>query len=243
MKKKSLLFAASAVLLLLSTVGSTRAALTYYSENYAVEVTVSSIGVSLLENGEIVSYRNYNENQWEEGSKGLLNGMLEEGEKLIPGKRYEEKLNVANSGSIDSYVRVSLYRSWKDADGNTDAMLSPELIDLNLNLDGSGWVEDTKASTPERTVLYYTGILPSGQTTPAFADGLKIDPAIMTKVTEQRETDGSGHQTITTAYAYDGYHFCVEAEVDAVQTHNAVDAIKSAWGIDVTVGADGSLHL
>ena len=52
MKKRYLLFAASAVLLFLSTVGSTRAALTYYSENYSVEVTVSSIGVSLLENGE-----------------------------------------------------------------------------------------------------------------------------------------------------------------------------------------------
>ncbi len=243
MKKRYLLFAASAVLLFLSTVGSTRAALTYYSENYSVEVTVSSIGVSLLENGEIVSYRNYNENQWEEGGKALLSGMLEEGETLIPGKRYKEQLAVANSGSIDSYVRVSLYRSFKDADGNTDTMLSPELIDLNLNLDGSGWVEDTRASTPERTVLYYTGILPSGQTTPAFADGLKIDPAIMTKVTEQTETDDNGHQTITTVYAYDGYRFCLEAEVDAVQTHNAVDAIKSAWGIDVTVGDDGSLHL
>ena len=46
--KPALLLSASAALLLLSTVGSTRAALTYYSENYAVEVTVSSIGVSLL---------------------------------------------------------------------------------------------------------------------------------------------------------------------------------------------------
>jgi len=26
--------------------------------------------------------------------------------------------------------------------------------------------------------------------------------------------------------------FCIEIEVDSVQTHNAEDAIRSAWGID-----------
>ena len=36
-------------------------------------------------------------------------------------------------------------------------------------------------------------------------------------------------------YTYNGYTFTLDAEVDAVQTHNAKDAIKSAWGIDVSV--------
>ena len=63
MKKKSLkktpvvLLALSAGLLFASTVGSTRAALTYYSENFSAEVTVSNIGVTLLENGKAVGYR------------------------------------------------------------------------------------------------------------------------------------------------------------------------------------------
>ena len=35
----------------------------------------------------------------------------------------------------------------------------------------------------------------------------------------------------------------VEAEVDAVQTHNAQDAIKSAWGVDVSVDSNGNLTL
>ena len=52
-KKSILLLSASAILLVGSTVGSTRAALTYYSENYVAGVELSSIGVSLLENGEI----------------------------------------------------------------------------------------------------------------------------------------------------------------------------------------------
>lgn len=52
-KKKSFsvkpvfLFAVAGLLILGSTVGSTRAALTYYSENYAVQAEVSKIGISL----------------------------------------------------------------------------------------------------------------------------------------------------------------------------------------------------
>lgn len=240
--KPALLLSASAVLLLLSTVGSTRAALTYYSENYAVEVTVSSIGVSLLENGEMVSYRNYDKDKWNEGGGELLAHMLEEGEELTPGKSYEEVLAVANSGAIDSYVRVILNKSWLDSEGKVDTTLSPDLVDLNLQL-GNGWIEDEAASTSERTVLYYTGILPSGQSTPAFSDTLKVNPEITAKVTEEITTDAKGYQTITTTYTYDDYRFQLDAEVDAVQTHNAQDAIKSAWGIDVDIAADGSLSL
>ena len=40
------LLALAVILLLGSTLGSTRAALTYYSENYTAEITVSQIGVS-----------------------------------------------------------------------------------------------------------------------------------------------------------------------------------------------------
>ena len=49
-------------------------------------------------------------------------------------------------------------------------------------------------------------------------------------------------KTITTSYDYDGWQFCIEATVDAVQDHNAEDAIKSAWGRDVTI-SDGTLQL
>ena len=41
-----LLLAASAVLLVGSGVGSARAALTYYSENYSAQMNMQSIGVS-----------------------------------------------------------------------------------------------------------------------------------------------------------------------------------------------------
>mgnify|MGYP000974468329 CR=1 FL=1 len=45
-------------------------------------------------------------------------------------------------------------------------------------------------------------------------------------------------KTITYTYKYNGYTFHIDAEVDAVQTHNAKDAIKSAWGVDVNVSDD-----
>lgn len=242
-KKPVLLLTAAAVLLAGSTVGSARAALTYYSENYSAEVTVSSIGVSLTENGTVVAKRDYNHknDQWNTVSEPLFVNTLN-GEKMIPGKLYKEQLGVTNSGSIDSYVRVILYKSWTDPKGNKDTSLSPKLIDLNL-LTGNGWVADENASTDERTVLYYTGILPAGESTPDFADTLKIDNSVADRVTETVSQDADGNKTITTVYEYDGYRFNLEAEVDAVQTHNARDAIKSAWGVEVNVADNGTLSL
>ena len=120
--------------------------------------------------------------------------------------------------------------------------LTPELIGLGLVTD-NGWVIDEAASTTERTVLYYTDILKAGESTPAMTDTLRIDPAVGTKVLKTVTTEENGYQTITYVYEYDGYTFTIDAEVDAVQTHNAQDAIKSAWGVDVNVEEDGSLRL
>lgn len=238
-----LLLGLSVVLLLLSAVGSARAALTYYSENYAMEVTVSSIGVTLVENGEDVSYRNYIEDDWSDSGSGeLLSGLLgETNGKLIPGRNYQEAIAVKNSGAIDSYVRVILYRSWQDSEGEKDTELSPELIDMGLS-DGNGWVIDAKASTPERMVLYYTKVLPVGASTPTLCETLRVHPDIFQKVTEER-TIVDGGETITATYQYDGYYMSLEAEVDAVQTHSGKEAIKSAWGVDVNIAEDGTLSL
>lgn len=235
------LLSASAVLLIGSTVGSTRAALTYYSENYSAQVTVSNIGVSLLENGGVVSRRDYKDNgEWDETNGTLLSSLKEE--TVVPGKAYPEKLAVQNSGSIDSYVRVILTKSWKDSEGNKDTQLSPELIDLNFR-DGSGWIVDESASTPERTILYYTDVLGTGETTPELSDTIRIDPAVADKVEKTVSTDENGYQNVTFTYAYDGYTFELEAEVNAIQTHNAEDAAKSAWGVDIAVAEDGTISL
>lgn len=233
-------FALAAALLLGSSVGGARAALTYYSETYTSRVQMYDIGVTLLENEKEVSWRNYDSGRdngsWIEETGVLLQNMVPEGEQFRIGAWYPEVLQVRNSGTINQYVRVNVYRYWLDKDGKRMQELEPGLIDLDLCTD-NGWIIDEKSSTEERTILYYRNVLNSGEISPAFADRLKVDQSVTAKVTQRQE----GNKIITT-YDYDGVQFCLEAAVDAVQEHNAEDAIWSAWGRRVTVN-NGVLSL
>lgn len=233
-KKPALTLTAAALLLVGSTVGSTRAALTYYSENYSAQMNMQSIGVSLLENDKVVSSRDYvSNNEWKGTSEGtLLTNLLGKDETFTPGKKYNEAISVKNSGTIDTFVRVIITKSWQDKEGKKNTTLSPDLIELNFLTD-NGWQIAKDQSTTERTVLYYTKAVATGDSTPALSDTIRINPSIAKDVT--KHVDG---YTITYTYKYDGYTFHVDAEVDAVQTHNAKDAIKSAWGVDVNVSDD-----
>lgn len=241
------LLIAATLLLMTSAVGSTQAALTYYSETYTAGTTLYHIGVTLAENGKDVSWRDYiAEGEWHEHTGTLLENMLDDNEELVLGKKYEEALTVRNTGGIDTYVRVILTKSWQDARGDKNTLLSPDMINLNIVSGENGWIVDESASTPERTVLYYTRVLPVEGSTPAFTDTLSIDPAIGTKVTEYVETkteNGRVFKTIVYEFDYDGYTFVIQADVDAVQTHNVSAAVKSAWGVDVEVSEDGILSI
>lgn len=227
-------------LLLFSAVGGARAALTYFSDTYVSRVQMSNIGVTLLENGNAVSKRDYNKTSdgtWNESTGVLLENMLGKDEEFKVGKKYKEELNVENSGTIDQYVRVSIYKYWVKKD-NKQQTLSPGLIDLNLVNVGSDWILDKTSSTDERTVLYYSKLLKKGEKTSLFADSIKVDKMVASKVTETVIKEEGNKKTIKTTYDYDGMQFCVEAKVDAVQNHNAEDAIWSAWGRRVTVNND-----
>lgn len=219
-----LLFVLAASLLAIGSIGTARAVPSIVSEYYSGGVELYDIGVTLMENGKAVG--------------DTLLGSI--GKDFHMGQTYPEALSVTNSGSIDEYVRVSIYKYWLDKDGEKLTTLSPDMIDLNLPT-GNGWVEDpvTKAlNNAERTVLYYTSVVPAGKGTAAFSDTLTVNGHLPYIVT-QTEKDG----VITTTYDYDGVTFQVDVQVDAVQTHNAQAAIKSAWGRTVTVSEDGSLTL
>lgn len=222
-------FVLAAGLLLFSSIGGARAALTYFSDDYAANIQLQEIGVTLVENGAPA-----------EGE--LLKGLLAEGEQFKPGVSYKEQLNVYNSGVINEYVRVSIHKYWLDENGEKIRTLSPNLIKLNLVNLGSDWLLDSEASTEERTVLYYNKLLNSQNETPLFADRLTIDGSVADHVSETKKTDGR-YTTITTVYEYDGARFCIEARVDAVQEHNAKDAVWSAWGRRVTIDENGVLSL
>lgn len=244
-------FALAVGLLLFSSIGGARAALTFYSENYVSDIEMSEIGVALLENGTVKS-----------GDEALLTNMLKnaEGEdvKLQLGKHYTENLNVRNTGSINQYVRVSVYKYWMtkpDANGKQEKTqeLSPELIQLALGgkllgtaegtaaLQANGWLVDDTASTEERMVLYYSRPLAAadeetgtaaGEST-LFTDALAISGDVAKNVTKVPVDGKPGSFLIT--YDYDGYEFYLDVQVDAVQDHNAADAILSAWGRKVSI--------
>ncbi|MBD5515731.1 MAG: hypothetical protein HDR06_14105 [Lachnospiraceae bacterium] len=226
-KLTAALFILAGVLLFGSSIGGASAALTYFSESYRSQVEMYDIGVTLNENGKGISkrdYQSYSDGQWEEGVGVLLENRWSNENPLKLGTAYEEAVSVTNSGSIDQYVRVSLYKYWvKNGEKRQD--LDPDLIELNLANVGSGWIIDASASTAERTVLYYNRILGVGETSVPATNTLTISA----KVLDEEEQ-------------YNGAEFRIEAEVDAVQTHNAEDAIWSAWGRGVRVN-NGSLSL
>lgn len=258
--------ALAVVLLAFSAIGGTRAALTYYSENYISTVQMHELGVTLMENGKAVATGNAftgaSAAAQEELSALLAPGSLIVNGAAAPepvtepfklGVTYQEQLavhNPTNNGeaaaqgayNITQYVRVTIQRYWVKPDGaggwTKSPELDPALIELNL-LEQDGWQIDPDATTTERTVLYYTRPLQPGETTPIFADTLRIHPSV--QVTVQQKTEGS---TVTNTYVYNNAAFQLEVKVDAVQDHNVVDAVRSAWGRAVTLDADGvTLHL
>ncbi|MCM1025236.1 MAG: hypothetical protein NC432_02305 [Roseburia sp.] len=277
------MFGLAVILLLGSSIGGARAALTYTSQYYNSRVQMYNIGVSLCEQSgnhepRRVSWRNYDADKaeyWDEdelrdeADNSLLTDLLEPGEEFQVGRSYPERLYVENTGVIDQYVRVTLYKYWvvteRDAEGNylrdsegnvirtKRPELSPALIDLHLiNCGGSGegkpWIVDEGSSTRERTVLYYRdilkapgeGVAPEETVTADLTDYLRIDSSAADAVYQTTEKTGA-YTTITTTYVYDGIEFRIKAQVDAVQTHSPQDAIWSAWGREVELDENGSL--
>lgn len=199
--------------------------------------------------------------KWNGNEEGFLFGCGEGGDTkrflgtdaaIIPGKIYKEAISARNSGHIDEYVRMTIRRYWTNPKGEkvfgtnqkgtSTQGLSPALIDLHL-INEDVWILDKKASTEERMVFYYKDLLKVDADTKPLCDTIRIDPSIAEKATQKKTTDENGVTRIQTTYDYDGWQFCLEAQVDAVQNHNIVDAAKSAWGVDLTVNDSGQISL
>ena len=72
---------------------------------------------------------------------------------------------------------------------------------------------------------------------PPLTDTFKISPKVASKVDYEVTVEGDT-TTTKTVYSYNDLKFHVEAKVDAVQQHNAPEAIQSAWGKHVSVQGD-----
>ena len=251
------------VLLGISAIGGARAALTYFSKEYTSQFEMFDIGISLYEDNEflekplLVSNRDYANKEysdslklkdnWNESRTRLLNGYPED---IELGKEYKEVLRVSNTGTIDEYVRVKVYKYWVKTDTGEPVKatdLDPTLIEIQWADDlDKYWIKDTENSIGdanginETTVLYYREPLKVGQSTSDITKSLKITYPITARITQTVEKVGT--KTIyTTKYDYDGVTFMLEAEADGVQTHNVKDAMLSAWGRKVTFDGSGKV--
>lgn len=206
-------------LLLFSTIGSARAALNIQSGVISSEIAYKQIGISV----------------------GDPKGAMVTAKNLIPGKSYDVSVSVSNPGAgknIDEYVRVTVYKYWVDKDSKKNdpdtgkAMeLDPKMIILDP---GSGWTEDTSLQTAERAVYYRTSPVKAGSSV-SILKSLQIDSKIASVDPKDPETKNNVTYTneggvITTTYKYDGAEVHLEIVADGVQTHNASDAMLSAWG-------------
>lgn len=216
------LFAAAAALILVGTVGGARAATPpYTARDYVAEIGIPEVGDIAITKNKV----------------DVGDELLADVNEIKPGVLYKEPLAVTNTSPSDAYVRVTLHKSWKKGGENADTTLAPSLIELGL-AEGNGWVVDEDATTAERVVLYYTGVVAAnGGETPAFLESVKVSdrlPALC-----KQDVDGN---VITTTFDYDNATLSLVATVDAVQTHNAEDAILYSWGRDVSVSG-GTLSL
>lgn len=219
---------ATAVVLAFTMISTAQAALDKKTNVYEANLTLSSLDVSLTENGQDRA----------DGSTLLEN--LTDGERFAFGKKYDEDLAAVNEGSQPEYVRITINKYWLEPNGSIwtkDTSLDPAYIEPGWVTDG--WVladgsEPTKANTSgEQVVLYSVNPIDPGASL-SFMKTLRISPDVLGEAEpEYIETaTDNGVYYVTTKYKYEDREFGIDVEVASVQTHNAADAIKSAWGID-----------
>ena len=228
-----IVLAAGLVLVGASGVGATRAAMTYQTNAEAVDFTTAALSVDLqeMQDGKYVSV---------DGKDTLKFTDISSSDFHI-GQKYNENVRIVNtsSGKYDEYVRISIKKSWANEDGTKNTTLDPEMIELPV---ADGWIEDTSEETAEGKVYYYKAPVAYGEENAIdFLKTIKINDKIMNYVTtvQKKGDDPSIKGTIINEYKYNGESFFVEVRVDAVQAHNAEEAMLGAWGIDTTVNESG----
>ena len=195
------------LMLSFTTVQGARAALNEKSDNYDSTLTMKTIGVEIVDKEE-----------------NVIDTVLNV-DNMSLGTPMETYAAVKNTGEIEEYVRVVVYKYWT-TNGEKDITLDPFYITLLSN--SSKWIEDTSAQTKERSIFYYSEPLGSEEVTESFLSGVLVSSDIKKCATAVK--DGN---TITVTYDYDGKGIQLEIEADGVQAHNYQDAAKSAWGVDI----------
>ena len=152
MKKKYMLMAIAAVLLLATMVVGTLAALNTKSEKAIANISIKSVGVTVIKDEPAT----------------LADGSKKEPVTIVPGDDIEMQRAVKNNipDGYDVYVKVVIYHSWDKKDGNP---VEAEKAD-SIYVHNSDWL--AQYADEEQMILYYTKPLAPDQTTSNFMDGI-----------------------------------------------------------------------
>ena len=223
----------AAAILLMSTGGfwGTRAALNAVSPNGDATLETNAIDIDMVG----------------ADNKALdTENIMSDVEKVIPGRNYDKTVKVKNNAA-DAYVRVVVTKYWEDDKGEKTNEIEPKQImlmnsgvditDAKWTSDG-GWIRSTAESTPETEVFYYSSMLKSGATSDPLFTQVRVNENVLADFSTKEEKVDKNHTNITYEYTFNGYSLCISAEAQAVQTHSAVKAMKSLWGVDVSMSGD-----
>lgn len=237
-KNPLMLFAAGLVIVGASGAGATRAAMTYSTEAEQVDFSTSKLSVDIMELQK-KDYVSVKESALSFTSimeeLNLTDNDKENDRPLTIGKAYPEEVQVVNdsTGNYKEYVRVVVKKGWTDVDGKKDLFLNPSLIKLGVSAD---WITASE-STEEEQIYYFNRPLNNGEAV-KFLESITIDNEVLTYV---KTVDGDVAGTVVNEYKYNDKKFFVELRVDAVQEHNAKDAILGAWGVNATLDSNGQI--
>ena len=222
-KRTIVLFAAALVLLVSGGSMGTKAVLNITGDPYEAALATDQLAVQITENGQEVGVKDVDDSD--------EYALFSELKITEPGKKYDAKVGVKNTGAADEYVRVVVHKYWIK-DDKKGLALSPAYIEPIAT---SKWKVVNNNKEPETTIYYYQGKLAAGSSADLFT-GIRIKEDVLTngRVKVDEHTEG-GVTIINYIYEYNGLQFVVEAEAQGVQTHNADLAIKSVWGVDASV--------
>ena len=280
-KRTLVLLAVTALLFCGGGFAGTKAARTYFSNDYTAGFELDHLQVHLIENGvdvchdnnksiytvhrtndkvaqekipkykgDLVGYLGYkNENKdahyedtpaYKVGTPG----------KVDPGRTYKEELSARNGNNVDEYVRIIVRKYWVDKQGNKSTKMDPALIKLTYkgsDYNNSAWAVNPKEHTVESDTYYLKNKLGAGADSALLFNELTIDGSVaelgnMKVITDEvTRPDGQIVKVITYSYYYDDFTFYIEADVQAIQTHNATDAVKSLWGVSNVSAGNGKV--
>ena len=152
MKKKYMLMGIAAVLILVTMVGGTLAALNTKSEKAVANISIKSVGVTVIGDQPVA----------------LADGGEKEPVTIVPGETIVMPKAVQNDipDGYDVYVKVVIYHAWDTKSGGL--VSAGEADDIYVH--NQDWIIGYEDD--EQTVMYYTKPLAPEQTTTNFMDGI-----------------------------------------------------------------------